>query len=61
MQPAVFDKFRCDERGKTDIKSLRVSELQEQLREQLRLQTKREFSSELFLSHHSAAGVDGGG
>jgi hypothetical protein len=30
---------------KTDIKSLRVGELQEQLREQLRFQTKREFSS----------------
>jgi len=45
MQPAVFDRFRCDERGKTDIKSLQVGELQDQLREQLRLQTKREFSS----------------
>jgi hypothetical protein len=42
---------------KTDIKSLRVGELQEQLREQLRLQTKREFPAGLFLSRHSAAGV----
>jgi hypothetical protein len=31
---------------KPEIKSLRVGELQEQLREQLRLQPKREFSSE---------------
>jgi len=44
--------------GKTDIKSLRVGELQEQLREQLRLQTKRQFSSGLFLSRHSTAGVE---
>ena len=41
MQPAVFDRFRGDERGNNHIKFLRVGEL----REQLRLQTKLEFSS----------------
>jgi hypothetical protein len=43
--------------GKTDIKSLLVGELQEQLREQLRLQTKREFSSGALPVSHSAARV----
>jgi hypothetical protein len=44
--------------SKTDIKSLLVSELQEQLREQLQWQTKREFfPAGLFLSRHSAARV----
>ncbi len=43
--------------GKTDIKSLRVGELQDQLREQVRLQTKREFSCGALPVSHSAARV----
>ncbi len=42
---------------KTEFKSLRVGELQEQLREQRRLQTKREFSTGTLPVSHSVARV----
>jgi hypothetical protein len=57
MQPRCSIDFVVTNAGKTDIKSLRVGELQDQLREQLRLQTKREFSSGALPVSHSAARV----